>query len=190
MMLMSCLTFKRGVTMKQREAVFKATVESLAERGVNFIPGETIIHDHADANLRKSITDKLTTLFLEGAVDLKETASNQKKLQDPKELRKYIAGLITNWHNKDPQLNAGAKYEAKNPGSRTASGDDSIKEMKQLLKYLESTGDEEGAARVSQAIETRKQEIAAESPKSVASLPAIDPTKIPDFLKDLMNLTA
>lgn len=171
--------------MKQREAVFQATVQSFAEQGIEFVAGDTIVHDHVTPAIRKTIVDRVVSLFQENQVDLKDTPSNQKKLQDPAELRRYVAGLVTNWHNKDPQLNAGAKYEPKSPGSRQSSTDSSIKEMKQLLKYLESQGDELGAERVKQAIAVRQSELAS---SKTPALPDIDFSVIPDDIKDLINL--
>src|ERR1017187_1539482 len=43
-------------------------------------------------------------------------------------LKAYCSGLQSNWLRKDGRLNGGVKYEAKNPGSRSGSGDESRSE--------------------------------------------------------------
>ena len=170
--------------MKQSDAVYQVTLEVLASSGIAFTPGETIVHDVVTKDIRADIATKLVTYFQEGKVELKDSASNQAKLSDPKLLKTYVNGLITNWHNKDKRLNAGAKYEAKNPGSRQGSQDSVIKEMRLLLKHLETQGDETSAERVRQAIDERVQELqAAKAPAA----PTIDLDKIPDHLRDLVS---
>lgn len=53
--------------------------------------------------------------------------------QDNDALLKYIPSLVNNHVRKDLRLNGGVKYEAKNPGSRSGSGDESVKAMRALL---------------------------------------------------------
>lgn len=168
--------------MKQSDAVFNVTVQVLSERGISFTPGETIVHDVMTKEARAAIADRLAALFQEGQVEFKDTPSNQAKLQDPKLLRSYIAGLITNWHNKDKRLNAGAKYEAKNPGSRQGAQDPVIKELKALLKHMEDKGDEANADKVKEAIASRLEEI-----KPTAQTPEINLEVIPEHLRDLVS---
>src|SRR5574343_1537104 len=52
---------------------------------------------------------------------------------DDASLMKYIPGLINNHVRKDMRLNGGVKYTPKNPGSRSGSGDESVKAMRALL---------------------------------------------------------
>lgn len=84
------------------------------------------------------------------------------------ELKKYIPGLVNNWIRKDPRLNGGRKYETKNPGSRTGSGDEPLKAMKALLA---STDDPEAKAEILRAIENRKAELTPKKVINVAALP-------------------
>jgi hypothetical protein len=170
--------------MKQSDAVFNVTTQVLASHGISFTPGETIIHDVITKEARAAIADRLVSLFQEGQVEFKDTPANQAKLQDPKLLRSYIAGLITNWHNKDKRLNAGAKYEAKNPGSRQGAQDPVIKELKTLLKHLEDKGDDANAQKVQEAIESRLAEI---KPSAAADTPTINLDVIPEHLRDLVS---
>lgn len=51
-------------------------------------------------------------------------------------LKKYIPGLVNNWVRKDVRMNGGVKYTPKNPGSRTGSGDETLKNLKALLTLV------------------------------------------------------
>lgn len=170
------------MTMKQREAVYSSTTEVLASKGIEFMPGTTDVRDVVTTEIRKEIADRVVSLFKSGQVEFKGTDSNQAKLNDDKLLRNYVTGLITNWFNKDTQLNGGAKYQAKNPGSRAASGDSQLKEMRLLKKHLETIGNTEGVARVDEAIQARIAELRAEK---APTLPEVTADNLPDFLKDL-----
>jgi hypothetical protein len=170
------------MAMKQREAVYSSTTEVLAHKGIEFMPAVTDVRDVVTTEIRKEVADRVVNLFKSGQVEFKGTDANQAKLSDEKLLRNYVTGLITNWFNKDPQLNGGSKYQAKNPGSRAGSGDPQLKEMRILKKHLETTGNTDGVARVEQAIQARISEIQAE--KSPA-LPEVSTDNLPDFLKDL-----
>lgn len=169
----------------QRQAVFMATLAVLSSANVEFVPGTTVIHDVMTKELKNQIVDSVCSMFLKGEVTFKESESNDAKLADPKELKKYVSGLVTNWHNKDKALNAGAKYETKNPGSRAGSQDEQIKEMKNLQKVLEAAGNTEGAAQVAQAITARLELLKAES--TAKSLPKVDISKLPEHLRSLIE---
>lgn len=171
------------MAIKQREAVYQVTTEVLARSEVQFTPGVTDVKSVVSSDIRAEITDQLVSLFQEGQVDLKSSESNQSKLQDPKKLRSYVTGLVTNWFNKDPLLNGGTRYAPKSPGSRAGSGDAQIREMKILKKHLESRGEMDKVAKVEAAIQARISEINAEkSPKE-----EIDVDQLPDSLKDLAS---
>jgi len=170
------------MAMKQREAVYQVTTEVLAAKGIEFMPATTDVRDVVNSDIRSEIADKIVTMFQEGQVEFKSTESNQDKLSDAKKLRSYVTGLITNWFNKDPQLNGGTKYETKNPGSRKRNQDAQLKELYLLKRQLETSGSRpESIARVEEAIASRVAELkAAEAPTI-----EINPDNLPDFLKDL-----
>ena len=170
------------MAMKQREAVYSSTTEVLASKGIEFTPTVTDVRDVVTTEIRKEIADRVVSLFKSGQVEFKGTDANQAKLSDEKLLRNYVTGLITNWFNKDPQLNGGAKYQAKNPGSRAGSSDAQLKEMRLLKKHLETIGNTEGIARVEEAIKNRLAEIQADK---APALPEVSTDNLPDFLKDL-----
>ena len=169
----------------QREAVFVATIAALSQAGITFVVGETIIHDVMTKEVRANVVDRVCTMFQSGEVAFKDTDSNSSKLSDTKELRKYVAGLVTNWHNKDKSFNAGAKYETKNPGSRAGAQDEQIKELKNLKTHLEAVGNTEGVAKVAEAITARLEEL--KTLNSSKKLPEVDMTKIPEHLRSLFT---
>ncbi len=68
----------------QREAVFKATTETLKECGVSFTAGVTDIKSVMTDSIREKITKRLVDMFKAGEVELKATESNAEKLNDAK----------------------------------------------------------------------------------------------------------
>lgn len=171
--------------VSQREAVFMATIAALSAAGVTFVVGESVIHDVMTKEIRSNVVDRVCTMFQKGEVGFKDNQSNDAKLADAKELRKYVAGLVTNWHNKDKSLNAGVKYETKNPGSRAGAQDEQIKEMKNLKAHLEAAGNTEAALKVAEAITARLEEI--KTICSAKKLPAVDTSKLPEELRSLIE---
>jgi hypothetical protein len=109
--------------MKQSEAVYQAmmNVGDLIE-DVNGAVKPT-------PEQRAQVNAILFEGFRAGKIEL-------TKEYDDKELRSYVSGLQSNWLRKDKRLNGGVKYEAKNPGSRSGSGDESVKAMRALLSTM------------------------------------------------------
>lgn len=87
---------------------------------------------------------------------------------DDATVAKYIPGLVNNHVRKDQRLNGGKKYEAKNPGSRQGSGDESIKAMRTLLSV---TTDPSVRDQIEAAIEARLEELKPKAQINVAALP-------------------
>lgn len=103
--------------MKQRDAVYQAVVNVVGnQEGAYVLSKEE----------RASVAAILFEGFRAKTIDLTQDYDDDK-------LREYIPGLISNWLRKDPNLNGGVKYEAKNPGSRSGSGDAQLKAMRVLL---------------------------------------------------------
>lgn len=171
--------------MKQREAVYQAVVSVLESNGIEFIQGKSNAAQLLTKEMRSEVHRIVVAGFESGTVKLKETQSNHDKLTDSAKLSSYVTGLITNWLNKDPDLNGGLAYQSKNPGSRAGSGDTLVKEMRLLKKQLEAAGNLDGVAKVEEAIEDRVKELKAA--KAKANKPeAINVDNLPDFLKDLV----
>jgi len=84
-------------------------------------------------------------------------------------LRKYIPGLVNNWVRKDKRMNGGVTYTAKNPGSRTGAGDETLKNLKVLLTMV-TDGDAKAA--VQAEIDKRLEELKPKVELNVDALPA------------------
>lgn len=161
--------------MNQRDATCNTILAVLNDRGVEYeLNGPTPIASVLNAEDKKNIREILSTMFLQGKIDFKNPAA----LTDEKYLKDYVSGLVNNWIRKAPEFNGNTKYEAKNPGSRTGSSDEMIKELKKVLSIV--TTDEDRAA-VQEAIDARQAEIKPE--KSVT----IDASKLPEHLRALVK---
>lgn len=150
--------------MTQGEAVFQAVCAVIGgEPG-----GEKV-------ELRK---DELEAVHEAVFMSFKNGTTVHSKNPTDEQLKKYIPGLVNNWLRKDKRLNGNTTYVAKNPGSRSGSGDEAIKAMKLLLSV---TTDPDS-----------KQEIQTEIDKRLATLkaanaPAIDVEKLPEALRHLVQ---
>lgn len=91
-------------------------------------------------------------------------------------LKTYVSGLQSNWLRKDTRLNGNTKYVAKNPGSRTNSGNPELKAMRHLLS-LQTTP--EAKAEIQAFIDAKVSEL---KPKTV-----IDEANIPAELKKYLT---
>jgi hypothetical protein len=88
---------------------------------------------------------------------------------DDAALLKYIPGLVNNWVRKDKRLNGGAKYLPKNPGSRTGSGDEVLRNLKALLATQK---DPEVRAEIQLHIDERMGALKPKPEINVDALPA------------------
>jgi hypothetical protein len=135
----------------QRDAVYNAVVAVIGE-----VNGKVDLSKTQKAEVHS----RLFSEFKAGNVE-------HSNLPDDEKLTKYIPGLVNNWVRKDPRLNGGTKYTAKNPGIRAGSGDESIKVMKQLLAM---TPDASAKAEIQAAIDARVREL---KPKKVLNIEAL-----------------
>lgn len=94
-------------------------------------------------------------------------------------LKKYSNGLVDNWLRKNPDFNAGEKYEIKNKGSRAGSGDETVRALRALKK---TTTDSEVLAEIETALQARLAEI-----KPAAKAVEINVEALPEHLKHLVN---
>lgn len=152
--------------MSQKEAVYSAVTSVLSENNISVSEG-TDVSTVMTRELRSQVNAILVEGFNSGSVELDRTFN-------PSDLKAYVSGLQSNWLRKDKRLNGGAKYSAKNPGSRIGSGDAQLKAMRSLLSTLT---DESERSEVQSHIDTRVNEIqAVKAKKSItvdfAALPA------------------
>jgi len=158
--------------MNQKEAVFTAVNNVLAENNINFDAGtdaKTLI----TKTLRASIVDVVVAGFKSGEVEL--SAEAVTKFDSDQKLKTYTGGLVTNWLNKDKRLNGGMAYVAKNPGSRAGSGDPQLKALKALIAQVEP----EARAEIQAAIDARISEI-----KPTSSAKEVDYSALPESIRN------
>jgi hypothetical protein len=111
--------------------------------------------------------------------EIQMSAEAKDKYTTVELMKGYVNGLVSNWLRKDTRLNGGTKYEAKNPGSRTGSGDEVLKNLKNLRATL---ADASHIQAVDEEIEKRVNELAQVKAKTVT----IDISKIPEELRHLI----
>jgi hypothetical protein len=157
--------------MSQKEGVFSAIVELF-----NFTGGKF----DATKEQRKEIIEVVTDGIVNGNIEFSAEAKAKYKTRD--EVKGYTNGMVSNWLRKDTRLNGGEKYVTKNPGSRAGQGDTTLTELKKLKSTLT---DASHLQAVDDAIELRKNELAAEKSKNVT----VDLSKIPDHLKAALGLS-
>jgi hypothetical protein len=138
----------------QKEAVFTAVVNVLAQEGISIVEGQAVA-------MTKELRAQVNNILFEGFRN--ETIELDKVFSDS-ELKGYVSGLQSNWLRKDKRLNGGIQYIAKNPGSRAGSGDPALKAMRTLMSTLASAEDK---AEVQTHIDARLSEIQASKAKTV-----------------------
>lgn len=158
--------------MSQKDAVFNAVTSVLAENNINVSEG-TDVSTLMTRELRSQVNQVLFEGFRNGSVEL------DREFNDS-DLKAYVSGLQSNWLRKDKRLNGGAKYTAKNPGSRIGSSDPSLKAMRALLSTLTTDADR---SEVQLAINARVSEIQASKVKKVT----IDTSVLPASLQSLVK---
>lgn len=153
--------------MTQNEAVFQAVLAVFGNNGQ--LDGAVPETGKWSDDQKKGVYAHLMTGFKSGAW-VKNSGG-----QGEAEVMKYIPGLVNNHVRKDKRLNGGVEYEAKRPGSRAGTGDESVKAMRQLLALTTDA--------------SAKQAIQAEIDKRVESLKpktVIDAAKLPESLRHLI----
>ncbi len=143
--------------LNQREGVYTATLNVLAEAGINFDDGQpggveaVVTKEH-----RAQIIGIVTSAILSGEVEM--SAEGRAKYSDEAKMKGYVGGLVSNWFKKDKRLNGNVTHAISNPGSRAGAGDEQLK----ALKALRATRAEDpsAVAAIDAAIAERKAELA------------------------------
>lgn len=151
----------------QKEAVFNAVTSVLNENNVQVSEG-TNVNPLMNKEYRSQVNAILFEGFRNGTVELDRDFTDS-------ELKGYVSGLQSNWLRKDKRLNGGNKYSAKNPGSRTGSGDASLRALRALLSTLTTAEDK---AEVQSAIDARILEIQATKVKAVSIDTSVLPAEL------------
>lgn len=145
----------------QGEAVFQAVTQVMGKVDGKYEPTKQQLSE---------IHEIVVTMFLTGVVNKNSGGTDEAAI------RKYVPGLTNNWLRKDKRLNGGGTYVPKNPGSRSGSGDESIKAMRTLLSI---TTDAAAKAEIQAAIEARQAEL---KPKV-----EVNEALIPESLRHLLK---
>ena len=153
--------------MNQRQGTVSIMLSVVAERGVNYelngpIPFKSIF---TKTDETKAIA-LISQAFFEGKIDMTSEAKAKYNTLDLLK-KKYVPGLVNNWVRKAPELNGSVKYEAKNPGSRSGQGDETLKALRNLIKCVEG----ETKAEVQAAIDERLAELQPTVTINVDALP-------------------
>ncbi len=162
--------------MKQAQSVLNATIEVL---GDDFQPGTPVLSYITKPQI-EAIVDAVTQSIMSGETDFSDEA--RTKYDTEAKVRTYTKGMVNNWHRKHKELNGGAAYQAKNPGSRAGSSDPVVRELRKLKAQLEAAG--ESTAEVQAEIDSRVQQAQASKAKST---PTVDAQKLPEALRHLVK---
>lgn len=153
----------------QRQSVYTAVCSILGE---NFFGTAELTKEQ-----RKEVIGIVTDSIVAKETEFSDKAREKYLTRD--DVKGYVNGLVNNWLRKDIRLNGGDKYETKNPGSRSGSGDEVLKN----LKALKSTLTEDAHIQAVDAeIARRTAELSAAKAKTVT----IDMDKIPEALRHLI----
>lgn len=166
--------------LKQVEAVYNVTTKVLSEAGVKFEDGQDV-SAVLTAEMRASINMVLCEGFVSGGIELKDTESNRAKLADPKALKSYVSGLMSNWYDKDKRLNGGVDHQIKNPGSRAFSSDDTLKSLRSLLAMKPDHAEE-----IQGYIDARIAELKAQQAPKAKDI-KVNVEALPEELKHLVG---
>ena len=162
----------------QKTAVCECLLRVLSENGIDYeLNGEVNIKDVLNKSMLDVVRSEICDGFEEEQIQMSDNAK-AKYIGNPTEMKKYVNGLVNNWIRKNKEFNNGNEYVIKNPGSRSGSGDESVKEMRKLLKTVT---DPETRASIQTAIDERIAEIA---PEKVIT---INKDALPEHLRNLVK---
>lgn len=168
--------------LNQRESVYLATMNVLADNSINFDDGQTpTAQELVTKEMRKSIIGIVTQSIISGETDFSTEARAKHDTED--KTRSYVSGLVNNWFRKDPRLNGSTKYVAKNPGSRQGAGDEQLKALKALRAT--KVDDQEAIKVIDEAIQARQAEIKS---TKVAALTQAQIDALPESIRKAMGL--
>jgi hypothetical protein len=168
--------------LNQREAVYQAVMNTLADNNISFDDGQT---PAAQSLMTKEMRAAVIAIVVAGfqAKEVELSAEAEAKYDTEAKIKGYTNGLLSNWLRKDKRLNGNISYEVKAPGSRAGSQDDQIK----ALKALRSTRtDAEELAEIDACIAARQATI--KPTKKVATITAEQIEKLPEELRAKLGL--
>ena len=160
------------MSISQRDAVI-AAVESIGhECAKNDEVVSLTKEEHAE------VLEICTQNYLDGSTKMKDSPANTEKLNDPAKMRSYARGQINDAFRKDKRLNGDVTYigDPAKKGTRAASGDSKLKELKKLRTAYQAANEPEKVQLIENAINARTAEVQAEKAKNTkVDLSKIDP---------------
>ena len=167
--------------LKQSQAVSHFTKQVL---GPNF-QEDVDVKTYITNDQKQQIIDLITISIKEKGTQISDEA--RAKYYDQKSLRRYVAGMVTNWFNKSKELNGNTTYETKNPGSRKSSSDEVVRNLRILKKQLTEAGNTEGLAEVESALAERLEQLEAAKPRKTKVTKPVNESYIPEHLRELIG---
>lgn len=168
--------------LNQRQSVYLATMNVLADNSINFDDGQTpTAAELVTKDMRHSIMSIVTQSIISSETEFSAEAT--AKHDTEAKVHGYVSGLVNNWFRKDSRLNGNTKYVTKSPGSRQGAGDEQLK----ALKALRATKSEDAEALqvIDAAIETRKSELGK---SKVVTMTAEQVEALPASVREALGL--
>lgn len=168
--------------LNQRQSVYLATMNVLADSNINFDDGQSpTAAELVTKDMRQSIMSIVTQSIISGETEFSAEAT--AKHDTEAKVRSYVSGLVNNWFRKDTRLNGGTKYVTKSPGSRQGSGDEQLKALKALRAT--KSDDAEALQVIDAAIESRKSELGK---SKVVTMTAEQVEALPASVREALGL--
>lgn len=151
--------------LKQSQSVVFYTKKVL---GSSFEEGLDV-RSYCSSEQISEIVDLVADSIINGETFMKP--ESLKKYSTRNAMRRYAAGMVKNWFDKSKELNGGIKHSAKTPGTRRHHKDETIKNLKIMLKHVKGSKNNQAILEVQEAITARIAELNLEeqSRSSVAS---------------------
>jgi len=166
-------------TLSQKAAVLNE-VKSILGSSFDF---NKPAKEQLTADQIKTVKGNVTDGIIDGSVAF------SKDTTDPKEIGRYVSGMVSNHFRKSKELNGGASYAPQSTGK--GSRDSQVSELNKLLKTFEEGSDEFN--QITEAITARKNQLMAEKveimkeKKKKKELSSINTDVLPEGLKDLAD---
>ena len=141
--------------MNQKEGVYKVVCAYLNEHNIKFTNESKLT---LSTDQRKEVIQMIAHGFAQGHIEMTDKARVKYNSVD-KLIKEYVPGLLSNWLRKDERLNGNVEHKIENPGSRSGSGDQIVKNLKLLLK--DPRLNDKQKAKVELKIAERKAELEA-----------------------------
>jgi vacuolar-type H+-ATPase subunit I/STV1 len=172
--------------LTQKEAVYTSTLAVLYRNKIAFSDKDDIL-SVMTSSMRADITEAVCDLFRRGKVSLKESDSNNSKLNDERELKRYVASLITNWFRKDGRLNGGTTFKIAKPGIKAGFTDEELKALRVVKKRFEALGETKKVEEIQKYIDEKTASINKEKTKAIAAKAKLNIDNIPPELAVILE---